>query len=295
MDTIDGMRTFAAVVDAGGFSAAAERLGLSRALASKYVAQLEQRLGVRLLNRTTRRVSLTDVGRGYYARSVRLLADLNELEETVRSEAGTPSGLLRIAAPRVFGEDALLDCLSAFMARYPDITVELALEERFVDVVAEGYDVAIRIGELADSTLIARRIIGYRYLLCASPDYADRRGLPETPAELAGHACIVNAVLSPTNQWEFMQDGSRSLVQVRPRLRVNSARAVRHFVMAGFGPGLCLAPTVEADLAAGRLLRVLEPFNAYSRSVYLLYPQQRFVAARLRAFIDFAADYFREG
>ena len=169
------------------------------------------------------------------------------------------------------------------------------LEERTVDIVGEGFDLAVRIGELTDTSLIARRIMAYRYVMCAAPAYLERAGMPQSPTALDGHEWVINSVLSPANQLEFMIDGRRRAVTVRPRLRVNGARPVRSMVLAGRGIGLCLLPTVERDLAAGRLVRVLEAFEAYERTVYAVYPHRRHLSARVRAFIDHVVEHFRTG
>jgi len=286
MDTLDAMRVFARVAETGSFTRAAHRSGISTALASKWVKQLEDRLGARLLDRTTRRAGLTEVGRAYYDRCLGILESVAELEDAVARAQGAPRGHLRVTAPRVFGEDVLVDCVRDFVARYPEISVDLSLEERLVDIVAEGFDVAVRIGELPDSSLIARRITSYRYVLCAAPEYVARAGAPERPEALARHRCIVNTAISPANQWEFLVDGRRTTVTVPARLRVNTARPVRQFALAGQGIGLCLLPTVREDIDAGRLLRLLEAHEAYERSVSVVYPHSRHLSPKVRAFVD---------
>ena len=206
----------------------------------------------------------------------------------------TPRGHLRIAGPRIFGEDALVGWVQAFLEKHAAVTVDLVLEERTVDIVAEGFDVAVRIGDLADTRLIARRITSYRYVLCASPNIA-HAGAPATPDALAGHACIVNSAISPANQWQFIVDGKRRSVGVRPRIRVNCARPIRTLALAGYGIGLCLLPTVRKDIAAGRLVRLLDAYEAYDRIVYAVYPHSRHVAAKVRAFLNHLVDHFRAG
>ena len=191
MDTIDGLRVFARVMETGSISAAASGLDMSKALASKYLAQLEARLGARLVNRTTRRLSPTEVGRAAYVRCRSILEAVEDMQATVSAEHGEPRGLLRAAAPRAFGEDMLMGAVAGFMARYPDVQVDIALEERLVDIVGEGFDVALRIGALQDSSLIARRITPYPYMICAAPAYLDRAGMPQVPGDLAQHAGIV--------------------------------------------------------------------------------------------------------
>ncbi len=294
MDTLDGMRTFAEVAAVGSFSEAARRLGISKALASKYVGQLEERLGSRLLNRTTRKVSLTEVGRAYLLRARVILDEVAELEESVQMEQGRPRGLLRIAGPRVLGEEFLVGEVGRFLERYPDITVDLMLEERWVDIVQEGFDLAVRIGQLQDSAMVARKIADYRYVICAAPGYLAAREAIVRPADLARHAAVVNAVLAPSNQWDFLVRGRVQRVSVTPKIRVNADRSARELVRAGHGVGLCLLPGVKADLEAGRLVRLLEPYEAYARPVSVVYPHARMLSGKARAFIDHLVRAFAE-
>ncbi len=294
MDTIDGMRVFAGVVEAGGFSAAARRLGISKALASKYVGQLEERLGARLLNRTTRSLSTTEIGAAYYDRCTVLLNDLRELEEAVADQHAAPRGCLRVAGSRAFGEDALVPAVGDFMRRFPAITIDLVLDERPVDIVADGFDVAIRLAALEDSSLIARRIAAYPYMICAAPDYLARAGTPQTPAELAGHDCIVSTGISPTGQWDFQVAGKTSAVAVTQTARINTAQATATLVRQGLGIGLCMYSQVWGDIQAGRLVRLLQPYEAYDRAVYALYPHSRHLSGKLRHFVDHLVETFRD-
>ena len=295
MDTIDGMRAFARVVETGSFTEAARRLGISTALASKYVRKLESRLGAQLLNRTTRSVSPTEVGRAYWDRCSRILNDFEELEDSVADQHGQPRGQLRIAGSRAFGEDMLVPAIGSFLEGYPEISVDLQLDERMVDIVAEGFDMAIRVGDLQDSSLIARRIAAYPYYICASPEYLAAHGEPNTPQDLLGHRCIINTGITPTNQWQFQINGQTSQVTVPATVRVNTARATATLVNAGRGIGLCLYSTVKDDLESGRLVRVLRKFEAYDRSVYAVYPHSQHLSGKVRAFVEhlletFAAD-----
>jgi len=293
MDTIDGMRVFAAVIEAGGFSAAARRLGMSKALTSKYVAQLEERLGARLINRTTRRLNATEVGTAYYDRCIRILGEIDELEEAVANQHGAPRGLLRVAAARAFGEDMLVDAVADFMTAFPDITVELMLDERQVDIVGEGFDMAVRLAALEDSAMIARRIAAYPFVVCASPEFLSRAGTPSTPQALSRADCIVNAAISPTGQWQFVLNGEPASVTVRARATVNTARATATLVRRGLGIGVCLYSTVREDLAAGRVVRLFKENEAYDRSVYALYPHGRHLSAKVRLFVDHLVETFR--
>ncbi|MBL4801900.1 MAG: LysR family transcriptional regulator [Emcibacter sp.] len=293
MDTLVCMRVFANVVEKGSFTGAAKHLGLSNALASKYVAHLEEKLDARLLNRTTRKVSPTQVGRAYYEKCIDILEMVDELENTVQLQTGTPRGHLKIAGPRIMGEAVLAACVNDFLGKYELVTVDLMLEERTVDLVAEGFDLAVRIGKLADSSMIARWVADYRYVFCAAPDYLANSEPLVQPSDLSHHTCIVNSVISPSNQWEFIINGKRKTITVTPRARGNADAAIYNMILAGRGVGLCLLPTVEADIAKGRLVRVLQDFEAYDRSVYLVYPHRRHLATKVRAFVDHAVEWFK--
>jgi len=286
MDTLDALRTFIQVAEAQSFSEAARRGGVSKALASKYVGWLEERLGARLLNRTTRRVSLTEAGTACLLASRRLLEDYAALVEDTTESQRSARGLLRIAGPKVFGEDVLAGVVADFMRAHPRIQVDLGLEERTVDLIGEGYDLAIRIGRLTDSSLVARRLVDFPYLICAAQDYLERRGTPQEPAELAQHDCIVNSAISPTGQWEFLTGGRLTQVSVPTRARATTARAVATLVRAGIGIGLCLKSTVVDDLESGALVPLLAPFQAYDRSVYAVYPHRAHLPAKVRLFLD---------
>ena len=288
------MQAFMAVAQEGGFTAAGRRLGKSKALVSKHVGALEERLGVRLLNRTTRRVSLTEAGELYLHRSGTLLEDFDALEESVRGAHGTPSGLLRVGAPKTLGEIPLTRLITRFLSENPEIDMELLLNDRFVDLVEEGIDVAVRVTEPQDSSLIARRIAPVRMVACAAPAYLARYGRPDAPEDLEAHACIVDTNLREPSRWSFEVEGRRVMVQVQSRLRVNSALAVREAVLAGAGIGLCPSFAITADLAAGRVLVLLEPYEAAASAVYVMYPHRRFVPAKVRAFVDYMAAHLAE-
>ncbi|MGB1876933.1 MAG: LysR substrate-binding domain-containing protein [Rhodospirillaceae bacterium] len=294
MDTIDGMKAFARVVESGSFTEAARRLGISTALASKYVRQLETRLGAQLLNRTTRSVRPTELGQAYWERCNRILSEFDELEDSVADQHGRPRGQLRIAGSRAFGEDLLVPAIVAFLESHPEITVDLTLDERMVDIIAEGFDVAIRVGELADSSLIGRRIAFYPYYICASTAYLAEYGTPNTPQDLLDHRCIINTRINPSNQWQFSINGQKSQVTVPSTVRVNTARSTATLVKAGQGIGLCLYSTVKDDLESGALVRVLRKFEAYDRSVYAVYPQSRHLSGKVRAFVDHMLAAFAE-
>jgi len=292
MDIIDGMRTFVAVVNTGSFTAAAERLGLSQALVSKYVGQLEARLGVRLLNRTTRRLSLTEVGRSYHQRCTELLESFDELEAAVKARQSAPQGQLRISAPVALGELHITPMIIEFLQREPGISVDLRLSDRFVDLLEEGVDLAIRMGELEDSRLVARRLGSSRLVACAAPAYLQRAATPDHPRALADHVCILDSNLRSSPNWFFQENGERLGVRVAGRMVANSARAAREVALGGMGIALCPDYVVAADLREGRLVPVLEAFTPPALGIYALYPQGRYLAAKVRAFVDFLRERF---
>jgi DNA-binding transcriptional LysR family regulator len=292
MDVFTGMRTYAAVVAAGSFTGAAERLGLSRALTSKYVGQLEEHLGVRLLNRTTRRLNVTEVGQAYYQRCRQLLDDMDELEAAVRQQQEAPQGHLIVAAPTTFGEMYLTRAVADYLQVQPGVSVELVLADRFVNIVDEGFDLAVRIGKLADSSLISRRLAPARIALCASPDYLNSAGVPAHPRELEALHCVIDTNIQDPEQWPFQEQGQSFRVKVNGRFRVNNALAVREMLLAGQGIGLCPFYVIEEDVRAGRLQVMLQEYEAMDYGIYAVYPHNRHLAAKVRTFVDYLADHF---
>lgn len=291
MDRLDEISAFAAVADARSFTQAARRLGVSGAQVSKLVARLEDRLGARLLNRTTRDVSLTDTGRAYLERARTLLDDFEALEGSVRDHDG-PKGLLRISAPVAFGAAQLDAALLDFAAAYPEIALEVFYSDRVVNLVDEGFDLAIRIGRLADSSLIARRLAPVRMVPCASPAYLQAHGAPLTPAELAGHEAILDLNTADPNVWGFGEGGECVEVRVRGRLRFASAEACLTAAERGFGiaraPDFIAAP----HLRDGRLVPLLCRYEPEMVGVHAVYPHARHLAAKVRVFVDFLAQRF---
>jgi len=292
MDTITGMRTFCAVATEESFIRAAQRLGISPALTSKYVGQLEERLGVRLLNRTTRSLALTENGRAYFKRCLDLIEDFDELEASVQDSQFNPKGRLLVAAPTTFGETHLSDAVANFLEKYPDIIIDMRLSDNFVNIVEEGYDLAIRIGELKDSTLIAKKLASSGSVLCATPEYLEQNPAPARPDDLAGHNCIIDTNFKGGNQWPFMVDGGKIIIRVDGRLKVNSATAARSMLLKHLGVGFCPGYVVARDLSAGRLVSLLQDYNAFDSGLYAVYPHSRYLAAKVRVFVDFLTNYF---
>lgn len=289
MDRLTAMYAFRAVVDHGGYAAAARALGRSKTGLSKAVTDLESHLGVRLLQRSTRKVVVTEAGRQYYVRCVQILADLEDSEGETRDAQGANSGHIRMVAPQTFGELYLVPLLCEFLAAEPGISLELMLLDRFVDLVEERFDIAVRSADLAESSLVARRLGDMRPMACASPVYLARHGHPAVPQDLVVHNCIIDTNLRQPRVWTFEKAGIRTSVPVRGHFVVNSANAVRVMALEGHGVALCPDFVVAADIAGGALVRLLADFATAPRGIHVVYPHRRHLARRLRALIDFLA------
>ena len=292
MDTIDGMRTYVGVVSEGSFSRAAERLGMSPQLVSKYVAQLEERLGARLINRSTRRLSITEVGQAYYERCRDVLADIDEMEHAVGDAAVAAQGTLRINAPMTFGTMHLSRAIAEYQREQPDVSVDLTLDDRVVDIVSEGYDIAIRIGRMPESSLVARKLAPVRLVVCGARDYLAVRGIPETPEELADHECLRYSLSSDSGQWRFRRGDETHEVKVTGSFLANNGEAIRLAALAG--RGLALQPTfiVGNDIREGRLQRVLQDYEVDPMGVYAVYAHRKYLSGKVRTFVDYLGDYF---
>ncbi len=286
MDTLDAMRTFAAVVDRNGFSTAAEALGHSTARVTRQIAWLEQRLGTRLLNRTTRRTSLTSAGTAYYQRCLQLLAEFDDIEATVGAQAQTPAGVLRINAPVSFGIARLAPLLASYRERYPQVTLDLALSDRLVDMVEEGYDLAIRITRTPAPTLIARRLAEARILLCASPAYLARMGTPRHPDDLAGHQCLNYSYWSGGHEWRLQGADGEHVVRIDGGLRANNGDVLRAAALAGMGVVLQPDFLVGDDIDAGRLVQLLPTYTLPPVGIHAVYASRSHLAPKVRSFID---------
>jgi DNA-binding transcriptional LysR family regulator len=286
MSQIEDMQIFTATVDAGGFTGASAKLGLSKQFVSRRVMVLEERLGARLLNRSTRRLAVTEAGRAYYERAVKIIEDVADAERAVSSQNASPRGTLRVSAPMSFGTLHLGGLLPRFLLQHPQVNVELDLNDRFVDLISEGYDMAIRIGTLADSSLIARTLVPAPMVACCSPAYLQARGAPATPADLKVHDCLLYGH-SRGVEWVFEEDGKPWPVALTGRLRVNNGEVARDAAIAGLGiarlPTFILGPA----LRDGRLVPVLEHYAPPPAAVYAVYPQHRQAFLAIRVFVDF--------
>ena len=289
MDRFRELETFVAVADAGSFSAAAGRLRASPPAVTRIISALEDRLGIRLLNRTTRRLSLTDAGRRHLEASRRILADLAAAEQETTGEAAAPTGHLTVTGSVTFGRMALAPVARAFLAAYPDVTLSLRLYDRVTDLIDEGIDAGIRIGDLPDSSLIARRVGTVRRVLVAAPGYLALRGAPATPDGLRDHAFIGFTSLMANREWRYADAGATRSVGLLPRFEVNDATAAIDAAAAGDGITLALSYMVAQAVRAGRLVPVLDGFAPPDIPVHVVFPQSRLIAPKIRAFVDFAA------
>ena len=290
LDRLMSMEVFIKAVDTGSFAAAARQLAMSPQMVAKHVAALEERLGARLLRRTTRQQGLTEVGRVYAERCRLLLEQAEAAHALVDAAQATPRGRLRISAPTTFGAHTLVPLVTAYLREHPGVEIELALTDRFVDLVEEGFEVAFRIGALADSSLVSRSLAPYRLAACAAPDYLRRQGTPRHPADLADHDCLGYAYWPRPAEsvWPFQRDGVTHKVEVRSRLQIDSGEALLAAALDGFGVVLCAEDVLREAMQAGRLVRVLADYAPPSRPVHLLYQRDHLRTPKLRSFIDAA-------
>jgi DNA-binding transcriptional LysR family regulator len=294
MDTLDGMRTFVAIVAQGSITAGAERLGISKGLASKYLAQLEARLGVRLLQRSTRRLHPTEAGQAYFERCRQILDDIDALETALAQGRDVPRGRLTIAAPQTFGEHFVSDAAAAFLARCPEVDIDLYFSDRYIDLVDEGIDVAIRIGALDDSSLVSRRLGEIQLIACAAPAYLASHGTPLQPSDLAVHQCVRDRNFRRGARWPFAHGGELRDIDIGGRLVLNGIGACHRATLAGAGIGLLAAYMVDEDLARGSLVQVLAAHPSVVLPISAVYPHRRHLAAKVTAFVEFLAARTRQ-
>lgn len=281
------MQVFVRVVEKGSFSAAAEYFRISATMVGKHIAALEQRLETRLLNRTTRRQSLTEVGCIYYQRCKQALAEVEAADACASELQSTPRGLLRINAPVSFGANALIAAVDDYLAHYPEVQIELTLNDRIVNLVEEGYEVAVRIGSLPDSSLIARPLHPYRMVVCAAPAYLEAHGIVQSPEQLREHNCMGFMYSIAQTHWRFIDGDNSSDVEIKGNLRVNNGQALRTAALRGMG--IIMQPEVllADDIAAGRLVRILPEQELPSYAMHLVYPSHRNMTPKLKSFVEF--------
>ena len=293
MDRLAAIEAFVRVAESKSFSEAARRLRTSKSAISRHVSALEAELGARLFHRTTRALTLTEVGEGYFERVSRILIDLDDANLAVSQLQAAPRGKLRVNAPMSFGFLHVAPALPDFLRLYPDVTVDMAMSDRFVDLVDEGFDVAIRIGALDDSGLIARKLAPIRRVICASPEYLAQRGIPQTPDDLKSHECLCNTNIARLHEWRFSEaDGHLWSVDVKGRFSANNGDALRAAALQG--AGLVNLPTfiVGADVQSEKLVTVLDRFIPQDMTLNAVYPHARHLSPKVRAFVDFLSERF---
>lgn len=287
MDTLISMKVFARVVEASSFAGAAKRLDMTSAMVTRHVANLEAKLGARLLNRNTRGLSLTEPGSAYYERCAQILEQIDEAENVATQATAKPTGVLRMSAPVSFGVHHLTPVLPEFLAAHPEIRLDVELNDRLVDLVGDGFDLAIRIGRQIQPSLIARRIAPAKMIICASPAYLARHGEPRTAQELERHNCLTYSYLAREEEWRFPHDGSDVFVRVDGSIRANNGDML--CVAAAAGVGIVMLPTFIAGehVRAGRLQRILTDYALPELGVFAVYPSRRHLSLKVRTFIDF--------
>lgn len=289
MDAVGEMIVFARVVDDGGFSAAARQLNLSPSAVSKQITRLEDRLGVRLLTRTTRRLNVTEEGDSYYHRVKRILADIEEAEQAVSASKSLPRGNLRLSVSNAFGQERLIPILPRFLAQYPEVTIEVIMTDAVVDLVELGIDLAVRQGRLANSAMVARKICDARRLIVATPDYLKRFGTPKTPDDIASHNCLAFAGHPSLNDWHFKNaDGRDQTIRIAGNFLANNGEAVYKMALAGLGLAKLSDFLLGDDVAEGRLVPVLTDYlDEEVTPIHVVYPDPRHLSPKVRVLIDF--------
>lgn len=293
MDKVMSMRVFSAVAKNGSFSDAAKKLSISKAMASKHVQSLENSLGVRLFNRTTRKLNLTDVGSAYFDKVDGILSDIDETELAISQLNSEPKGKLKIMAPPSFGAFHLSRALSVYLRKYPDVTTEIELSNRKPDLVEDGIDLAIYLGELDDSTFVARKIASTRRVICASPYYLKQNGTPQRPDDLAKHNCMIYAPRTVLNEWDFINNNEKIKVSISGDIQCNDGDALR--IAAIQGCGIAQLPTymVGLDIQSGRLNALLEGYEPEKLPIYAIYNHRKYLSAKIQTFVEFMYELYQ--
>ncbi len=291
MDKLTSMNVFVRVAKAGSFAGGARELGISRAMATKHIMQLEGSLGTRLFNRTTRSLSLTDVGASYLERCQQVLLDVEEMESAVTHLQTEPRGVLKISAPPVIGASHITRAISQFLKIHSDLTVDLILQSSPGDLIDEGIDVAIYLGALDDTSMVARKLASSSMIVCGSPDYLAKHGVPQTPEDLLNHSCLVNWASSPRNKWQFKSETGQTVVNVSGRMQANVADAIRMAAIDGLGLVMLASYVVSRDIEKGKLIAVLENYNLPPLDIHAVYPHRKYLSAKVRRFLDFLQEW----
>lgn len=292
MDSFGAIPVFVAVVESGGFSPAARVLGISKSAVSKRITQLESDLGVKLLHRTTRQLSLTEAGEHFFEHAVIANTAARDAEDAVSQLQGDPKGKLRINTPMSFGRLHLAPLIPEFLKRYPEISIDMVMDDRIMDIVREGYDVAIRAGDLPDSSLIARKLAPLKNVLCCSPDYLKKNKKPSSIAELADHNCLVFTYSQDVKEWTFQLDNQIYTVEVTGNYQVNNSEALREALINGLGIGRLPTFVAGPDLKSGKLVSLFDEYRMPDKTIYAVFPERKYLPAKVRAFLDFSIEFF---
>jgi len=295
VDRLAGMAVFAKVSETKSFSEAARRLGLSKSAVSKHITRLERDLKARLINRTTRRLSLTEVGSAFYEHCARMVAEAEAADLVVSRLHATPSGVLKLTVPSAFGHLQIAPGISALLTRYPEMAVQMAMNDRPVDLAEEGFDIAIRVTQEPPQNVVARKLTTIRWVTCAAPEYFARHGVPRTPRDLQAHNCLFYSFLESSIEWRFRSPRGDATVRAAGNFTANNSEALREAAVRGLGIALLPTFTAAGDLREGRLTSVLEDYDvegAVANDVYALYLPTRYISPKIRAFIDFFVEYF---
>lgn len=291
MDKLTSMNVFVRVAKAGSFAGGARDLGISRAMATKHIMQLESNLGTRLFNRTTRSLSLTEVGSQYLERCQQVLGDVEEMEAAVTHLQTEPRGVLKISAPPVIGATHISRALAEFLKIHPDLTVDMILQGSPGDLIDEGIDLAIHLGALEDTSMVARKLASSSLVVCGSPEYLEQYGIPQTPEDLVKHSCLVNWAIPPRDKWQFKGETGYTVMNVSGRMQANAAHPIR--IAAINGLGLVMLPTyiVGSDIEKGKLKLVLENYTLPPLDIHAVYPHRKYLSAKVRSFMDFLQEW----
>lgn len=294
MDTLVSMRVFASVSDIGSFSGAAARLGISRAMASKHIQHLEEHLGTRLLQRTTRRLGLTESGQAYFERCRQILSDIDEAEASAAELTVRPSGTLRVTLPVSFGLRHVSPLIAEFLAKHPEVNLDVLLSDRRMDLIEEGIDLAVRIGASLEPGLVARQLGSDRLVICGSPAYLARHGTPKRPADLAAHNCVLYSYAAMQNEWTMSGPDGQFKIKVAGNLRVNNGDFLNRFVIDGGGLACQPSFLVQSEIMAGTLVEVLDDYVFPQLGIFAVYPSRKHLSAKIRTFVDHLAERFSQ-
>ena len=294
MDKLTSMNVFTRVAKAGSFAGGARDMGISRAMATKHIMQLESTLGTRLFNRTTRSLSLTEVGASYLERCQQVLTDVEEMEAAVTHLQTEPRGTLRISAPPVLGATHIASSLSEFLKLHPELNVEMILQNSQGDLIDEGLDIAIYLGDLEDTSLIARKLASSSLVVCGSPGYLKQHGIPQHPDQLVAHSCLVNWAIPPRDQWRFRGENGEKVIKVFGRMQSNVADPIRNAAIHDLGLVMLPKYIVARDIKKGKLQVVLDNFVLTPLDIHAVYPHRKYLSAKVRTFLEFLQQWLRQ-